>query len=146
MRKFTKGLLMTFVASAISLGAAAQEHDGYFRVINAGANQYGYNYVEVIGETTATLKCTAEDAITRAGTVMYLNSGTPEEGYGNVTGPYIDIVQGDEQVFSLRSQGQDAEQFVFGEVRKSLRNGFATGLNLTSSIAPFLTPMPRYLF
>ncbi len=141
MRKFTKGLLMTFVASAISLGAAAQEHDGYFRVINAGANQYGYNYVEVIGETTATLKCTAEDAITRAGTVMYLNSGTPEEGYGNVTGPYIDIVQGDEQVFSLRSQGQDAEQFVYGEVRKSLRNGFATGLNLMNSLYGWnLTP------
>ena len=134
MRKFTKGLLMTFVASAISLGAAAQEHDGYFRVINAGANQYGYNYVEVIGETTATLKCTAEDAITRAGTVMYLNSGTPEEGYGNVTGPYIDIVQGDEQVFSLRSQGQDAEQFVYGEIRKSLRDGFATGLNLMNTL------------
>lgn len=134
MRKFTKGLLMTFVASAISLGAAAQEHDGYFRVINAGANQYGYNYVEVIGETTATLKCTAEDAITRAGTVMYINSGTPEEGYGNVTGPYIDIVQGDEQVFSLRSQGQDAEQFVYGEVRKSLRDGFATGLNLMNTL------------
>ncbi len=141
MRKFTKGLLMTFVASAISLGAAAQEHNGYFRVINAGANQYGYNYVEVIGETTATLKCTAEDAITRPGTVMYLNSGTPEEGYGNVTGPYIDIVQGDEQVFSLRSQGQDAEQFVYGEVRKSLRNGFATGLNLMNSLYGWnLTP------
>ena len=134
MRKFTKGLLMTFVASAISLGAAAQEHNGYFRVINAGANQYGYNYVEVIGETTATLKCTAEDAITRAGTVMWLNSGAPEEGYGQVVGEYIDITDADEQVFNLRSQGQDAEEFVYGDIRKTLREGFQTGLNAMNTI------------
>ena len=134
MRKFTKGLLMTFVASAISLGAAAQEHNGYFRVINAGANQYGYNYVEVIGETTATLKCTAEDAITRAGTVMWLNSGTPEEGYGQVEGDYIDITEADEQVFNLRSQGVDAEEFVYGDIRKTLRDGFQTGLNTMNTI------------
>lgn len=130
MRKFTKGLLMTFVASAISLGAVAQEHNGYFRVINAGANQYGYNYVKVKGETTATLQCTAEEAITAPGTVMWLNSGAPEEGYGDVTGPYIDIAQGDEQVFNLRSQGVDAEEFVYGDIRKTIRAGFAAGLKL----------------
>jgi len=134
MRKFTKGLLMTFVASAISLGAAAQEHNGYFRVINAGANQYGYNYVEVIGETTATLKCTAEDAITRAGTVMWLNSGAPEEGYGQVVGDYIDITDADEQVFNLRSQGQDAEEFVYGDIRKNLRTGFEAGLKTMNNV------------
>jgi hypothetical protein len=141
MRKFTKGLLMTFVASAISLGAAAQEHNGYFRVINAGANQYGYNYVQVVGETSATLKCTAEDAITRAGTVMWLNSGAPEEGYGEGTGPYMDIVDGDEQVFNLRSQGQDAEEFVYGEVRSTLRSGFEAGLKgLNGAMKWNLTP------
>ena len=141
MRKFTKGLLMTFVASAISLGAVAQEHNGYFRVINAGDNQYGYNYVNVIGETTATLKCTAEQAITSAGTVMWLNSGAPEDGYGEGTGPYIDVVQGDEQVFNLRSQGQDAEEFVYGEVRNTLRTGFEGGLiGLNAAYKWNLTP------
>ena len=41
----------------------------------------------------------------------------------------IDVdVDNDEQVFNLRSQGQDAEEFVYGEVRKTLREGFATGL------------------
>ncbi len=127
MRKFTKGLLMTFVASAISLGAAAQ-HNGYFRVINAGENQYGYNYVKVVGETTATLKCTAEDAITAPGTVMWLKSGTPEDGYGEGTGPYIDVEPGDLQVFNLRSQGVDAEEFVYGDIRQNLRTGFEGGL------------------
>jgi hypothetical protein len=129
MRKFTKGLLMTFVASAISLGASAQMTQGYFRVINAGANEFGYNYVKVTSERTATLQCTATDAITAPGTVMYLNTKSPDEGYfDGEAWPYVDIDQADEQVVNLRSQGVDACEAVFNGFRETLYAGFEAGL------------------
>ncbi len=134
MRKFTKGLLMTFVATAMSLGAYAQVENGYYRVINAGANQYGFTYVKVTGESTATLQCTAEQAITAPGTVMYLNVKKAEYSGNNLNGGYIDIdPENDLEVVNLRSQGVDASDVVFKGMMSNLRNGFTWGLK---SLAP----------
>jgi len=134
MRKFTKGLLMTFVATAMSLGAYAQVENGYYRVINAGANQYGFTYVKVTGESTATLQCTAEQAITAPGTVMYLNVKKAEYSGNNLNGGYIDIdPENDLEVVNLRSQGVDASDVVFKGMMRELRTGFTWGLK---SLAP----------
>ena len=80
---------MTFVATAMSLGAYAQGVEGYFRVINAGANKNGYNVVKVTSETSATLKTTRKDAITLPGTVLYIKA-EPADYSGQNLGPFID--------------------------------------------------------
>ena len=129
MRKFTKGLLMTFVATAMSLGAYAQVDpvEGYFRVINAGANKNGYQVVKVTSETSATLKCTKDDAITLPGTVMYIKAD-PADYSGQNLGPYIDTDPSDLEVANLRSQGVDASEAVYGDIVKTMKDGFKFGL------------------
>lgn len=118
---------MTFVATAMSLGAYAQEVDGYFRVINAGANKNGYNVVKVTSETSATLKTTRKDAITLPGTVLYIKA-EPADYSGQNLGPFIDTDPSDLEVANLRSQGVDASEAVYGDIVKTMRDGFKWGL------------------
>ena len=93
MRKFTKGLLMTLVATAMSTGAFAQValdawdaigeadgFEGYFRVINVGyLNARGTGVMNVTSPNTAQPQAKQMDAITMPGTVMYINA-SKEEG------------------------------------------------------------------
>ena len=130
MRKFTKGLLMTIAASAISLGAFAQSEafSGYFRVINAGyLNNGGKGVVTVSSPSTAQPTATMEEAIFDPGTVMYINA----EQVGNraeTSAPYINISPNDLEVTLLRSQAVDAAQAVYGEVVNDVKELFATAI------------------
>ena len=137
MRKFTKGLLMTFIASAVSLGSYAQEgsHDGYYRVINAGyfANK-GTGVINVTSPTTAQPQTKKVDAITMPGTVLYLLSEPidPEMVVPKTEGDgmeYVDFTENDELVYNLRSQAVDAAQAVYGPLVKLLYNGFYGSLS-----------------
>ncbi len=134
MRKFTKGLLMTFVATAMSLGAYAQV-DGYFRVINAGQGKGGNEtftekydkVVKVQSPTTAVLTVDQDEAITLPGTVLYINAEKAE--YASEAGEGIDIDENDLEVKYLRAQGIDASDAVYGDIVSSLKEGFKAGLS-----------------
>ena len=126
MRKFTKGLLMTLVASAVSLGAYAQEFQtGYYRVVNAGylndETKAGVMYVT--STSTAQPTATQAEAETLAGTVMYIDA-TPMSENPETDAQYIDIDDNDLIVNSLRSQSVDASKAVYAETVKDLRAWF----------------------
>ena len=126
MRKFTKGLLMTIAASAISLGAFAQSEafSGYFRVINAGyLNNGGKGVVTVSSPSTAQPTATMEEAIFDPGTVMYIKA-EPAGQRPETTAPYIDLDPNDLEVQLLRSQAVDASQAVYGELVDNMRKLF----------------------
>ena len=135
MRKFTKGLLMTLVATAMSVGAYAQASDGtiskYYRIINAGYQadpdrQTGVMYISE--PTTAQPQKTADEAVTLPGTVMWLQyapiSSIPEE-----IGHYEDVSDEDFEVSNLRSQGVDAEEAIYAPLVSKLRTEFKRGLS-----------------
>ena len=63
MRKFTKGLLLTFVATAMSVGVNGQDFDGYYRDINVGyLNARGTGVMNVTSPTTAQPQAKEVDA------------------------------------------------------------------------------------
>ena len=136
MRKFTKGLLLTFIASAMSLGAYAQDvpseaaFDGYYRIINAGYNQskkFGTGYMYISDPLVAQPQKTADESITLPGTIMYLKADpiteVPEE-----LGKYEDVTENDLEVSFLRSQGVDANAAIYKPLVDELKNGFIDGL------------------
>ena len=139
MRKFTKGLLLTFVATAMSLGAYAQDKEvsasvetGYYRVINAGyvkpdANGKSAGVVEVLSPYTAQPMITRANAVVKPGTIMYIETGAPE-GKTIEEGGYIDVNPNDMEVTSLRSQGIDASKAVYGKMVQKLQVDFVKAL------------------
>ena len=133
MRKFTKGLLMTFVASAISLSAYSQDIEGYFRVINLGYSQVNTGVMNVTSKSTALPDVAPADATTMAGTVMYIKA-TPVSQNPETQAQYIDINQNDLIVENLRSQAVDASAAVYAPVVADLRDRFQIYMkgNLTS--------------
>lgn len=128
MRKFTKGLLMTFIASAVSLGASAQEIDGYYRVINAGYVEDGTGVVKVFTPTTAQPQITRRDAVTLPGTVMYIKAAV-DPANSELAGQYMDINASDLKVENLRSQAVDACAAVYGPLVETLKFAFQYSLN-----------------
>ena len=149
MRKFTKGLLMTFIASAVSLGSFAQgdattaasgKHNGYYRVINAGylANK-GTGVINVTSPTTAQPQAKKVDAITMPGTVLYLLSEPidPEMIVPKTEGDgleYVDFTENDEQVYNLRSQAVDAAAAVYGPMVELLYKAFKGSLSTMNDL------------
>ena len=134
MRKFTKGLLMTFIASAMSLGAYAQV-EGYFRVMNAGQGKTQKEtftekfdkVVKVQSPTTAVLTVNQLQAVTLPGTVLYIEAVKAE--YPDNIGEFVETDENDLEVKFLRSQGIDASDAVYGDIVSSLRDGFKSGLD-----------------
>jgi len=128
MRKFTKGLLLTFVASAMSVSVSAQDAiQGYFRIINAGyLEARGTGVMNVTSPTTAQPRVTKRNAITMPGTVMYLNA--EKLGEADPQRDYVDVSENDLNVINLRSQAVDAQAFVYGNMVDVLRRGFTGGL------------------
>ena len=129
MRKFTKGLLMTLVASAMSMGAFAQA-DGYYRVVNVGyyLNQQK-GVVNVSSAVTAQPDADKTAAETLAGTVMYITS--EEANLEEVEDQYIDaFTEKDRKVNNLRSQAVDANLAIYkpmvenitGLLEKAIKN------------------------
>ena len=146
MRKFTKGLLLTFIASAMSFGAYAQETeigdpdqqeeiagaaiDGYFRIINVGyqqAKKFQSGVMYISQKTTAQPELNSDEAITEPGTVMYLKAIDMTSMPENI-GKYEDVYEGDLEVLNLRSQGVDAAKAVYSPLVAFLRQGFLDGL------------------
>ncbi len=147
MRKFTKGLLMTFIASAVSLGSYAQVSEtvnpeapnGYYRVINAG---YLLNkktgVINVTSPTTAQPQAKKAAAITMPGTVLYIatkpyeNEQTPQVKAPKADGDgmeYVDFTENDLEVMNLRSQAVDASAAVYGSLVKLLKSGLRGSLS-----------------
>jgi len=133
MRKFTKGLLLTFVASAMSVSVSAQDAiQGYFRIINAGyLEKRGTGVMNVTSPTTAQPRITQRNAITMPGTVMYLNA--EKLGEEDPQRDYVDVTENDLNVINLRSQAVDAQAFVYGNMVNVLKKGFAGGLTYANS-------------
>ena len=130
---------MTLVATAMSVGAYAQETteqdpegtiSKYYRIINAGyqADPERKTGVMYISEpTTAQPQKTTNQAVTLPGTVMWLKyfpiSSIPEE-----VGKYEDVSEEDFEVMNLRSQGVDAEEAIYAPLVSKLRSEFKRGL------------------
>jgi len=128
MRKLTKSLLMTVVASAVSLGGFAQESlNGYFRVINAGYQQDGKGVINVTSPYTAQPDATAAEATTLAGTVIYINAEKVADN-PEAASKYVDYGPNDLIVSNLRSQAVDAEAAVYGPMVEYMREGFTYAL------------------
>jgi len=133
MRKFTKGLLMTLVASAMSVGAFAQVQ-GYYRVVNLGYyfdSQMTQGVVNVSDVTTAKPDAAPEDAFFMPGTVMYIDA-TPMSNNPETTAHYVDVTDADLIVNNLRSQAVDASAAFWGELGANMKKAFTTvidGLN-----------------
>jgi hypothetical protein len=138
MRKFTKGLLLTFIASAMSLGAYAQDGGGikgYYRIINAGYQGQKWNkgVMYISQKTTAKPELSSDDAITEPGTVMFLNA-IPMEEAPETTGKYEDVYpEKDLEVLNLRSQGVDASAAVYSPLVDLLKGGFTDGLKYANT-------------
>ncbi len=140
MRRFTKGLLMTFIASAVSLGSYAQQNgaddqpviDGFYRIINVGYNQLrGTGVMNVKTETEAQPQTTPEDAITMPGTVMYIMAKPNQQVETDPeVAPYTDWTAEDLEVINLRSQAIDASAATYTPIVEKLKDGFAAALNL----------------
>lgn len=141
MRKFTKGLLLTFVASAMSVGAYAQETtetdpegtvSKYYRIVNAGyqadpERQTGVMYISE--PTTAQPQKTLDEAVTLPGTVMwlkYIPMTSDREEYGHFEDVNVDE---DFEVKNLRSQAVDAQEAIYGPLVTKLRKEFKRGLS-----------------
>ena len=158
MRKFTKGLLMTLVASAMSMGAFAQA-DGYYRVVNVGyyLNQQK-GVVNVSSAVTAQPDADKAAAETLAGTVMYITS--EEANLEEVEDQYIDaFTEKDRKVNNLRSQAVDANLAIYkpmvenitGLLEKAIKNqnkkkgwGLEEG-EITSILNEMFSHMDMYL-
>ena len=148
MRKFTKGLLMTLVASAMSVGASAQVavegwneigdpdgFEGYFRVINVGyyqARQTGV--MNVTSPNSAQPQAKQADAVTMPGTVMYINASREEGDIPTPESGYNDYKEGDYVVMNLRSQAVDASAAVYGSLCKTMKEGFTGSLKTMNRI------------
>ncbi|MBO4821062.1 MAG: hypothetical protein J5548_06315 [Prevotella sp.] len=148
MRKFTKGLLMTLVASAMSVGASAQValdaweqvgdadgFEGYFRVINVGyLNARGTGVMNVTSPNTAQPQAKQIDAITMPGTVMYINASREEGDIPTPESGYNDYKEGDYVVFNLRSQAVDASAAVYSPMVQTMKKGFAGSLKTMNRV------------
>ena len=126
---------MTFIASAISLGAYAQGFEGYFRVMNAGQGKTKIQplaekfdkVVKVQSPTTAVLAVDQDEARTLPSTVLYIKTEKAE--YPDNIGEFVDTDDNDLEVKFLRSQGIDASEAVYGDIVSSLKEGFKSGLD-----------------
>ncbi|MBP5386656.1 MAG: hypothetical protein J6Y97_04620, partial [Prevotella sp.] len=130
MRKFTKGLLMTLVASAMSVGAFAQVN-GYYRVVNLGYymdSKMTQGVVNVSDVTTAKPDADPEDALFMPGTVMYIDA-TPMSENPETTAQYVDVFESDLIVNNLRSQAVDASAAIWGELGANMKEGFANAID-----------------
>jgi len=139
MRKFTKGLLMTFIASAVSLGSYAQDApNGYYRVINAGyLGAKGTGVINVTSPTTAQPQAKKADAITMPGTVLYIATEPIDQSLVVDPTPgleYVDFTANDLLVKNLRSQAVDASAAVYGNMVKTLRAGLSGSLSGLNSV------------
>lgn len=139
MRKFTKGLLMTFIASAVSLGSYAQDApNGYYRVINAGyLGAKGTGVINVTSPTTAQPQAKKGDAITMPGTVLYIATEPIDQSLVVDPTPgleYVDFTANDLLVKNLRSQAVDASAAVYGNMVKTLRAGLSGSLSGLNSV------------
>ena len=128
MRKFTKGLFLTLVASAMSVGASAQIN-GYFRVVNVG---YALNeekgVMHVTAPTTAQPTATPEEALTLPGTVMYIDA-TPMSDNPETDAQYVDYINDNDLIVnSLRSQAVDASAAVYGPMVAQMKAAFLLGV------------------
>ena len=141
MRKFTKGLLMTLVASAVSVGAFGQSEpiEGYFRVVNVGyalnslndegEEPYSENGVmHVTAPTTAQPTAGTQDMLTLPGTVMYIKA-KPAQGAPGTDAQYIDENPNDLIVENLRSQAVDASKAIYGPMVDFLKSSFETAIS-----------------
>jgi hypothetical protein len=132
MRKFTKGLLLTFVATAMSVGVNGQELNGYYRAINVGyLNARGTGVMNVTSPNTAQPQTKRVDAVTMPGTVLYVNA-IKSEGV-DPQRPYIDVNPEDMEVLSLRAQAVDAMQAVYGPIVGLMKEGFSRGLSYANT-------------
>ena len=125
MRKFTKGLLMTLVASAMSVGAFAQVQ-GYYRVVNLGYyfdSQMTQGVVNVSDVTTAKPDADPAEALFMPGTVMYIDA-TPMSENPETTAQYVDVFESDLIVNNLRSQAVDASSAFWGELGANMKKAF----------------------
>ncbi|MBR7065755.1 MAG: hypothetical protein IKI36_03580 [Prevotella sp.] len=139
MRKFTKGLLMTFIASAVSLGSYAQDApNGYYRVINAGyLGAKGTGVINVTSPTTAQPQAKKADAITMPGTVLYIATEPIDQSLVVDPTPgleYVDFTANDLLVKNLRSQAVDASAAVYGKMVETLRAGLTGSLSTLNSV------------
>ncbi len=122
---------MTFVATAMSLGAYAQDAtiDGYYRVINAGYKALrGTGVVYISEPTTAQPQKTADEAVTLPGTIMYINADAMKNHPEESLDKYMDIDESDLIVNNLRSQAVDASAAIYGPLVEQLRTGFLISL------------------
>ena len=132
MRKFTKGLLLTFVATAMSVGVNGQDFDGYYRAINVGyLNARGTGVMNVTSPTTAQPQAKEVDAVTMPGTVLYVNA--VKANAEDPDRPYIDVTPEDLEVLNLRSQAVDASKAVYGPIVALMKEGFSRGLSYANS-------------
>ncbi len=132
MRKFTKGLLLTFVATAMSVGVNGQDFDGYYRAINVGyLNARGTGVMNVTSPTTAQPQAKEVDAVTMPGTVLYVNAVKADAE--DPERPYIDVTAEDLEVLNLRSQAVDASKAVYGPIVALMKEGFSRGLSYANS-------------
>ncbi len=132
MRKFTKGLLLTFVATAMSVGVNGQDFDGYYRAINVGyLNARGTGVMNVTSPTTAQPQAKEVDAVTMPGTVLYVNAVKADAE--DPDRPYIDVTPEDLEVLNLRSQAVDASKAVYGPIVALMKEGFSRGLTYANS-------------
>ncbi len=132
MRKFTKGLLLTFVATAMSVGVNGQDFDGYYRAINVGyLNARGTGVMNVTSPTTAQPQAKEVDAVTMPGTVLYVNA--VKANAEDPDRPYIDVTPEDLEVLNLRAQAVDASKAVYGPIVALMKEGFSRGLSYANS-------------
>ena len=132
MRKFTKGLLLTFVATAMSVGVNGQEMDGYYRAINVGyLNARGTGVMNVSSPTTAQPQAKRVDAVTMPGTVLYVNAVKADAE--DPERPYIDVTPEDLEVLNLRAQAVDASKAVYGPIVALMKEGFSRGLSYANT-------------
>ena len=132
MRKFTKGLLLTFVATAMSVGVNGQDFDGYYRAINVGyLNARGTGVMNVTSPTTAQPQAKEVDAVTMPGTVLYVNA--VKANVEDPDRPYVDVNPEDLEVLNLRAQAVDASKVVYGPIVALMKEGFSRGLSYANS-------------
>ena len=132
MRKFTKGLLLTFVATAMSVGVNGQDFDGYYRAINVGyLNARGTGVMNVTSPNTAQPQAKEVDAVTMPGTVLYVNA--VKANVEDPDRPYVDVNPEDLEVLNLRAQAVDASKAVYGPIVALMKEGFSRGLSYANS-------------
>ncbi len=144
MRKFTKGLLMTLVASAVSVGAFGQSEpiNGYFRVVNCGyawnsviaggeTPGFGEGVMQVTAPTTAQPTAGSDDMLTLPGTVMYIDA-TPMSENPETSAQYVDVNPNDLIVNNLRSQAVDAAAAIYAPLVETVKKFIFQGVRTTN--------------